>query len=481
MFKTTHLRIFILFSSLIFCFNYCVPPEEVLSNDDSKFIIEDAYDNIATDSLLFDTIFTDYTSITKRVKVKNPTGNARMITSISVGGGSSSPFELNINGQKTQSFSKIFLRGKDSLSVFVKVNLSKSNQPTPFLSKDSILIQPENGAIQKVYLTAWGRDAIYYSGETLSGTNIWDNTNARFIYKTITIPSGSSLTITKGVQIRAATNAAIIVYGTIKIQGDTGINQKVIFSGSRSDGYWKATPGMWKGIMLMPGAVQNEITNAEIYNTTDAISIGSSTENKQSTELKLSNTIIMYASGNGIIAHNPTIKMWNCVVSNCAGFYFGAYNGGDFTLVHNTFAENLSNNITRQKPCVRITPTDLEGVGANPTKVYFVNNIAWGERFKEAYFVNSGEYTLFEVKNNVMRDSTQLADNKVFVFKRDDFNNNPRNYKKLLDTLHLDYKLRPLENSIVRNSGLKLNEYQYDILGSFRGDTTDVGAYQYKK
>src|SRR6478752_7686442 len=67
------------------------------------------------DTLMFDTIFSGISTTTQQLQVFNNNDKAVYITSVSLGGGSTSPFIVTINGVTTNQLGHVPLRGHDSL------------------------------------------------------------------------------------------------------------------------------------------------------------------------------------------------------------------------------------------------------------------------------------------------------------------------------------------------------------------------------
>ena len=121
----------LLFLILSILFASCEKEEDITAEIGAKL-------SFSTDSILFDTVFTSIGSTSRRLKIYNPNEKAILISKIKLSGSNSSAFSLNINGQPASELNLLKLNGKDSMNVFIKVNINPSDQKLPFLVKDSI-------------------------------------------------------------------------------------------------------------------------------------------------------------------------------------------------------------------------------------------------------------------------------------------------------------------------------------------------------
>ena len=95
----------------------------------------------STDTLMFDTVFTTVTSITRNFTVKNPSKNPVKLDILLAGAANTgqSYYSINVNGKAGTEFHDVEIPGRDSIFVFVKVNINPTNQNTPYLVTDSVV------------------------------------------------------------------------------------------------------------------------------------------------------------------------------------------------------------------------------------------------------------------------------------------------------------------------------------------------------
>ncbi|MEG2178825.1 MAG: hypothetical protein RRY15_08130, partial [Bacteroidales bacterium] len=95
--------------------------------------------SFSTDSVKFDTLFTETGSATYRLMIYNRNAKPIRISTIKLAGGENSYFYLNVDGMQGREFKEIEMRSKDSIFVFIEVKINPNNAQTPFLIKDSLL------------------------------------------------------------------------------------------------------------------------------------------------------------------------------------------------------------------------------------------------------------------------------------------------------------------------------------------------------
>ena len=126
----------------------------------------------SADTLKFDTLFTSIGSVTQQVKLVNANNQGIDINSISLMGGSTSPFVINIDGTPGPTASGLFVGANDSLYVFVNVLIHPDAKPIPFVLQDSIRIS-YNGMDQFIQLSAWGQNAHFLKSAEIKADTSW--------------------------------------------------------------------------------------------------------------------------------------------------------------------------------------------------------------------------------------------------------------------------------------------------------------------
>ena len=170
--------------------------------------------SFSTDTLYFDTVFTQMGSATRFVKVYNPHNKKIRISEIKLNGGTNSFFKLNIDGTPSVRAENIDILPKDSLWLFLQVLIDPRNSNTPLIVEDELSFST-NGQTQKINLIAWGQDGIYIKADTRipglppfsvipctdGNTAIWKKEKPIVIFDYAVVDSGCNLIVEAGARI----------------------------------------------------------------------------------------------------------------------------------------------------------------------------------------------------------------------------------------------------------------------------------------
>jgi hypothetical protein len=439
----------------------CKLEDEVISKNANQKL------SFSTDIIFFDTIFTNQTSTTRRLKVINNASNAIEIDQIILQSGSNTDFKIIVNGQSNQ-ISKLLLRGKDSILVLINANLPTTSSTSPYLATDTLNFI-FNGIIQKIPIVTWGLNTKYYNGDTLIGNTVWDSTKARFIYKSVFIPAGSTLNILEGTKIYTAKNQSLIVAGKIQIDGNT--SHRVLFSGARTEAYFDDIPAQWKGIQILPNSINNKIEWAEIKNAETGIFLGSSSENSKPNGLKITNTIVKNCSKSAITAFYSDLTIWNSLFYNYTNYGLEAFLGGKYQFYNNTFANSNQLNLRNGIGLFLSYKGSLNESNLNSTiEATIINNIIWGSnKLSEIILENkqNKEWLSLILNRNLIRSADNLfkTDTSNFWNIKPDFIDSTSNFS--LKT-----------TSFAKKKAKSLPEITIDIKGNPRGINPTIGAYE---
>ncbi|MFY7651252.1 MAG: hypothetical protein ACOVQE_01050, partial [Chitinophagaceae bacterium] len=192
---------------------------------------------LSTDTLHFDTVFTNTTSITKSFKIYNRNNFKITLSRIAIDN-QNSFFKLNLDGAAGNSHSNIEILPNDSLYGFVMLNASANNDLQPFVINDSILFNI-NGNKTYLQLSALGRNADFLTTQTIDKDTTWTPTKPIVLTGNFIVSENATLTIQPGTRIFANANAALIINGTLEALGQPLAQNRIIFSGSRLDEPYK--------------------------------------------------------------------------------------------------------------------------------------------------------------------------------------------------------------------------------------------------
>ncbi len=453
----------------LFCFiplwmlTFCTPSEEEITMDPGAQL------QFSTDTVFFDTLFTDTVSFTKRFRVYNPQRNAVRLSSITLGGGDNSTFNLAVNGKYGRNFQDQVILGKDSLLVLVEVNIPSRDENTPFLVEDSVVFVT-NTNLQTVNLVAWGQEAYFFRSDSIITCNTsWPADKPYVLYGSVLVDSLCELVVEEGAEIYLNRGASMFVAGTLKVNGTA--NQPVLFSNVRLD--LQNAPGQWTGIVLLEGSKDNRIEYASIRNAEFGLRLGTP-DNDTIADLVIANSIIENMSSYGILSFTSDLRAENLLINNCINALAGHFAGGHYIYQHCTFA-NYSIGIFNEAPALIFTDNlELADGSLLQADLYaqLQNNIIWGDYQddEELQFVPSQgpsfqvliEHSLirsededFDINNNILGTDPGLPG---FV--------DPSMYNYQLDTL-----------SPAKDRGRDLS-IDIDLLGNPRDMLPDLGAYE---
>lgn len=453
--------------------------------DEQFYDKNDAYLNFSTDILAFDTVFSTITSPTKQLMVYNPHSKSIKISSIYIGGMSQSNFNINVNGRSGTSFTDIEIAAKDSIFIFVNVNLNQGNQDLPFLISDSIVFST-NGNIQSVDLLAYGQDANFIVADTYreglppykivahEGEAItWTKDKPYVIYGYAVIDSVGSLLIEAGTQIYFHKNAGIWVYkgGKLEVLGTK--DDKVVFQGDRLEEWYADAAGQWDRIWINEGTQDNVIRHAIIKNSfigiqaeTLDISIGN--------KLILENTEIRNSSGIGLFSRGYNIEAKNNIIANSGQYCVALTLGGEYKFIHNTFVNYWTSGI-RHTPAFYVNNYFItaQGTYVSDMNVSVANSIIYGNNENELELDGKTDAQFdYKFENCLIRSSED--------FDSEDFINCLKNKNPLFEN-QAEYDFRLSSDSPCRGAG---SEYYvpfapYDMDENSRMSPPDIGAYEF--
>lgn len=444
-----------MFLLLTTCVFFSCKKQEFILNSGIKL-------EFSTDTILFDTVFVTAGSITKRVKIFNRSKQNILINEIYLGGkriNGKSAYRLNINGFAQNQVEEIELAAEDSLYIFAEVTINPNQDSLPFIVSDSIVFNTGNNKIQKVYLDAYGQNAIFYNNEQLPCNTVWDNALPIVVYNSVLVPGNCDLTIRAGTNIYFNSGSFLFVQGTLKVEGN--VDNPVTFQGDRLDEFYKDVAGGWGGIHFLRNSINNEINFAEIKNALIGIRVDSLSNNALP-NLRIQNTIISNMVLVGLLGYTAEIDAQNLLITDCGRFTFAGLLGGKYDLRHCTIS-NLSFEFSRNEPSFVVSNADLlddedNFIRSNDLDATITNCILWGDRDEEIILDNSGRgaYSVVLSHNLVKTQEVSLFDNS-HIINRDPKFKNAREFDYQIDTLSPIFRkgidLIPMFPSLAKDLG----------------------------
>ncbi len=432
--------------------------------------------SFSADTLLFDTLFTTVSSVTKRFKIYNNNKNAVNISSIQLV--SETPFaryKLNVDGFSGNVLSDIEIPGEDSIFVFVEVTVKADNQQLPFFVNDEINFIT-NGNTQKVQLISYGQNARFYNDSVLSGNLVWNNDLPYVIYGGILIDSLSSLTINPGVRIYMHKNAVVLVKGSLQVNGTH--MDSVTFQGDRREGEYYNEPGQWSAIQFLPGSLNNTINYTAIKGSVFGVVAGTYPVYGIQPEVTINNSIIKYSTVSGIFGIGAKMNVYNTEIFACGQFAVFTQLGGSYEMIHNTFAQT-NNFSTRQNPGVVFSDylKDGQTLFTGPLDIDFKNNIVWGY-LKDEFLIDSRHAVPAqkEIEYNLIRTSLNDFSN-TNILNKDPLFTDPS--LSLFNSFSENYRLKA--GSPAKGKGMFLSSpaiLQIDRDENTRQNPSTIGCYE---
>ncbi len=451
-------------------------------NTDSGYTLD-----FSDDSVVFDTVFTTIGSTSRYLMVYNRSDQPVKITSITLAGGSASPFRINVDGQSGLQFSEVEIAANDSMFVFMTVKIDPNNANNPLVVEDKIRFIT-NGNMQEIQLVAWGQDAHYIVANKLlngylpyrivagEGEHIsWKADKPYLVYGYAVVDSTGILTIGAGVKVHFHKNSGLWVYkgGSIRVNGVA--ENPVIFRGDRLEQSYQDIPGQWDRIWLNEGSVDNLFNYAIIENGFIGLQL-ETLDASMGNKLVLRNTVIRNMSGWGIFSRFYKLEASNVVVSNCGLDAAYLSTGGEYTFRHCTFGNYWSEGV-RQTPAVLLSnyytdPYSQTTWIGDLNKAYFGNCIIYGNLEEEfAIDPDAGATFNFRLENCLVRTSLQ----------HDSLVNCQRNKDPLFkDPSIQDYMLQENSPAVGMGNPATALWVPYDFWGNPRLPLPDLGAYQFR-
>ncbi|MBX2891365.1 MAG: right-handed parallel beta-helix repeat-containing protein [Saprospiraceae bacterium] len=353
----------------------------------------------STDTLRFDTTFTELGSATRILKIYNRHRESIRISRIYLEKGTSSRFRLNVDGLPGNLHTDIEIAPRDSLYVFAEVTINPDEPPSasPFVLAENLFFET-NGNLQAVVLEAWGQNAVYLpsrfgaSGIVSYSCNgsewVWDDPRPYVIYGvlgiddcTVRIPAGTRVYVHGGLA-RQVTDTAIYRYndgflaffGTGRLIVEGTLENPVIFEGDRLEPEFREEAGQWTGIWLQAGTKGHRIEHCIVRNSIIGIRADSAVD------LTLRNTQIYNTASSALIGVHAKIDAENCLFYRNTGFSIQLEYGGEYNFTYCTAANyGVRGEALRMGNALCLDDFCFDFV-SNPLKARFKNCIFMGSR-----------------------------------------------------------------------------------------------------
>ena len=471
-------------------------------NPDNSFITDaGAKLEFSTDTLQFDTVFTERGSATRILKIYNRHDKRINISKIMIGDAPSSVFRINVDGIPGSVATDVEIPPNDSIYIFGEVTVDP-DQPlsnSPFVINDQLIFET-NGNTQTVTLEAWGQNAIYipnrFSADSLSllqcsgGTETWKNEKPYVIFGALFI-SDCTLVMEAGARIylhggfaqlvddegNVTTYNDGLIYllesGKINIQGT--VEEPVIIQGDRLEEEFQDIPGQWAGIRISTGSSGNVFENVTIKNSIVGVRVDSAAQ------ASFINAQIYNTTSSGLVGIHSNITAENSLFHSSAGNCVQLEYGGNYDFKYCTLASygvdasalRMTNLLCLDQLCTQYRVNNLDAE--------FINSIVFGSRKDEISMFQAPEANFnYNFKNCVVRVD-ELDDEPPyddFFGNCDPCINGDNNTILFADVDEDDYHLDTLSVAEEQAMPISIN---FDLDGKMRDATNpDIGCYEYQ-
>jgi hypothetical protein len=437
-----------------------------------------------TDTIMFDTVFTNFGSATKKLSIYNPYRESVLISKLKLHGAEFSSFNLNYNGKSKTEYLDIEVPARDSIAVYIVVTIDPTGRNLPLIVQDSVEIA-YNGLKKCLKLVAYGQDFVLVKGRNLKNT-VWTNEKPYLVYNYAYVDSVAELIIQPGARIFFHKGSGLYVKGKITAKGN--LQNPISFSSDKLEPEYKNTPDLWNGIVLYSGSHENVFDYVNIRNANIGIQVGN-IEKEGFASVQLSNTRIENMSYAGIFALKSKILAYNTVVANCGLYSVALLAGGKYEFYHSTLSNyrGVATSKMRSSPSLVISNFLPVRQFDGKTTVYsydlesatFGNSIIYGNSPKEIETGNNGKNKFnyrFDHCLIQMPDTFDISNREIYrnIYK------GSRSKPKFIDPVRLNLTLDTLSAAKDAGSSDIAKRFPLDF---YRKDRTsdlapDLGAYE---
>ncbi len=444
----------------------------------------------STDTLTFDTVFTALGSFTLGIKIYNPQNQKVNISSVRLEKGSSSFFNLNVNGVAGNSASNIELAANDSIYVFATVNIDPTNENNPFIVEDK-LVATLNGNEYTIPFFAYGQNAHYLFDSVITQNATWLTDKPYVILHSALVAPGYTLNIPAGCRVYMHADSRLYVQGKLMINGTK--EDSVIFQGDRLDrGYFgdEGYPGEWGGIYFDSTSTGNKIEWTVLKNCGNnsgggfPFAIEVFGRPGIANQLEINNTIIENSFGFGLLGFQANIIGRNNLFHDCGAQALAILRGGTYIFENCDFINYFPSKVAHtDNPTVAVLNyydiSNTEYIEGDLTAA-FTNCLIYGSLDNELFCFKRGNTAYKVTMDNCLIKSedplTPFTAPDYLTVSNTIFNKDP---------IFVDYtkwNFRPKPESPLRDNGKTLSIPGVDLDGVTYGQdgATDIGCYEFK-
>ena len=339
--------------------------------------------SFSTDTIAFDTLFTEVSSATQAFLVYNRNKAALRVTGISLAGGETSPFRINVDGMAGATFGDIAIRGGDSMYVFVEVTVDPRGQDAPFEVYDSLQFLLESGVMQQVIFTASGQDATVLRGAVIDTDTYFSASRPYLIYDSLRVEEGSTLYMEPGTRLYFSDKVEMLVYGRVEAVGT--LDKPIVFRGARTDRMFDYLPydrlsAQWGGITLHETSADNLFVHCDIHSGT--YGLRAKGKGIDTHKLEMRNSQIHNVDEDALQLTSCKASFANSLFTNAGGNCVNIL-GGQMEFLHCTIANFFPWKSERGAAVNIANYVEEENAMYPLLGVHFVNSIVTGSKNDE--------------------------------------------------------------------------------------------------
>jgi hypothetical protein len=467
----------------------------------TKYLTNGKQFSFSIDTLAFDTVFTAQGSVTKSFLITNNNNKWLRLSRIRLGGGATSPFRLNIDGQPTKDIQNIDIAPFDSVYVFAAVTVDPTAINNPFVVEDSVEVFTSD-AKKTLPLIAFGQNANYVYDSVLQGNITWNSTKPYVIINSALVDSNCTLTIEPGTRIYMHSNSKLFVKGTLLANGTA--NDSITFCGDRLDrNYFGGDiPGEWCGLHFLQKSKNNVLTHCVIKNggapwkiydpvanefgylTGALIYVEPNDVGISSPKVVINNCFIGLSIQYGLLAFNGNVKSTNSLYYACGSQNVAGIEGGTYSFTHCTmgnygyklFLRHDKYSVLQIQNYFLPDPQDISTLSGNALQATFSHCIIDGtategnevllDKLPNWPSAIDFSYCLLKQKSSLLTNATLDASTTFLLNKNADFTAPNAS----------DFTLKP--TSAAKAAGNNATGVSVDIKGKIRSNPPSIGCWE---
>ena len=275
----------------------------------------------STDTVRMGSLLTLGPSPTSRFIVYNRHDKIMNISDIAFRDDDAGQFRINVDGMSGRRFSNVEVRPNDSIFVFVEATLAENgkNVPVDVLAHIDFRV---NGVTSSMPVKAQGQDVTRLKGNTrFAGEATLSPDKPYLVNDSLVVEQEATLTLPAGTRLLMHDDAAIIVHGTLRIEGS--VEKPVEITGDRSGFVAASIPyevmsGQWRGIRFFPTSSGNLISHASIRNSEEGLILDHCGGTTGYPDLTLHNSVVRNTKNYVVEAIHSSLVAVGCELTDAS-------------------------------------------------------------------------------------------------------------------------------------------------------------------